>query len=79
MGVLNACVNVGAFRVGMHVELKLKLEVNVLEVWGSFQKKFKFVVEDYAMLQQLWHMEFSFCNSTRYVTNQQAILPNCQG
>jgi hypothetical protein len=32
MGVLDACVNVGALRIGMHVELKLKLEVNVLEV-----------------------------------------------
>jgi len=32
MRVLNACVNEGALRVGMHVELKLKLEVNVLEV-----------------------------------------------
>jgi len=32
MGVLNACVNVGALQVGLHVELKLKLEVNVLEL-----------------------------------------------
>ncbi len=60
MRVLNACVNEGALRVGMHVELKLKLEVNVLEVWCSFHKKIKFVVEDYAMLQQLWQWNCPF-------------------
>jgi hypothetical protein len=75
MGVLNACVNVGAFWVGMHLELKLKLEVNVLEVLIFISQKIKFCCWRLCNVATIMAMEFSFCNSTTYVTKQQAILP----